>query len=49
MQITTGNIHYRVEDVINNWMETLGADYSIQAKVGQKLYFSFDTGKASLK
>ncbi len=49
MQISTGNIRFRVEDIPNNWMETLGADYSIQAKVGQKLYFSFDTGKASLK
>lgn len=49
MQISTGDIHFRVEDIPNNWMETLGADYSIQAKVGQTLHFSFDTNKASLK
>ena len=49
IQQTTGTIHYRVEDVPHNWMETLGADYSVQVKAGQKMYFNFDKGTASVK
>lgn len=36
-------------DLPNSWGETLGADYSVSAATGMKLYVNFDSGKGSVK
>lgn len=48
IQKSTGTIHFRVEDLPNNWKETLGDDYSVQVTAGQKMHVSFDKGTASV-
>ena len=44
-----GNIFWRRYDIVNNWAETEGADYSVTTQVGQKLYIDFDNYTAEVK
>lgn len=44
-----GNVFWRRYDIVNNWAETEGADYSVTPKVGQKLYINFDNYSAEVK
>ena len=44
-----GNVFWRRYDIVNNWAETEGADYSVTPQVGQKLYVNFDTNKAEVR
>ena len=44
-----GNVFWRRYDIVNNWAETEGADYSVTPQVGQKLYINFDNYSAEVK
>ena len=44
-----GNVFWRRYDIVNNWAETEGADYSVTTQVGQKLYIDFDNYTAEVK
>lgn len=44
-----GNVFWRRYDIVNNWAETEGADYSVTTQVGQKLYINFDNYSAEVK
>lgn len=44
-----GNLFWRRYDIVNNWAETEGADYSVTTQVGQKLYIDFDNYTAEVK
>ena len=44
-----GNVFWRRYDIVNNWAETEGADYSVTTQVGQKLYIDFDNYTAEIK
>lgn len=44
-----GNLFWRRYDIVNNWAETEGADYSVTTQVGQKLYIDFDNYTAEIK
>ena len=37
-------ITYRTMDIPNNWQESVGSEYSVQANAGQKVYMNFTTG-----
>ena len=47
--IYKGNLFWRRYDIVNNWAETEGADYSVTTQVGQKLYIDFDNYTAEVK
>ncbi len=47
--IYKGNVFWRRYDIVNNWAETEGADYSVTPQVGQKLYINFDNYSAEVK
>ena len=44
-----GNLFWRRYDIVNNWAETEGPDYSVTTQVGQKLYIDFDNYTAEVK
>ena len=44
-----GNVFWRRYDIVNNWAETEGPDYSVTTQVGQKLYINFDNYSAEVK
>ena len=44
-----GNVFWRRYDIVNNWAETEGTDYSVTTQVGQKLYINFDNYSAEVK
>ena len=44
-----GNLFWRRYDIVNNWAETEGAEYSVTTQVGQKLYIDFDNYTAEVK
>ena len=44
-----GNVFWRRYDIVKNWAETEGADYSVKTQVGQKLYIDFDNNTAEVK
>lgn len=51
--IYKGECYWRSDDkndnIVNNWAETKGADYSVGVTAGQKLYVNFDTNKARVE
>ena len=47
--IYNGNLFWRRYNIVNNWAETEGADYSVTTQVGQKLYIDFDNYTAEVK
>ena len=47
--IYKGNLFWRRYNIVNNWAETEGADYSVTTQVGQKLYIDFDNNTAEVK
>ena len=44
-----GNLFWRRYDIVNNWAETEGPEYSVTTQVGQKLYIDFDNYTAEVK
>ena len=44
-----GNLFWRRYDIVNNWAETEGPDYSVTTQVGQKLYIDFDNYTAEVR
>ena len=44
-----GNLFWRRYNIVNNWAETEGADYSVTTQVGQRLYIDFDNYTAEVK
>lgn len=44
-----GNVFWRRYDIVNNWAETEGPEYSVTTQVGQKLYIDFDNYTAEIK
>ena len=44
-----GNVFWRRYNIVNNWAETEGPDYSVTTQVGQKLYIDFDNYTAEIK
>lgn len=48
-QKSTGSIYYRNTDIPNNWLETMGEDYSVTGEPGKTLKVNFEKGTASLE
>ena len=44
-----GNLFWRRYNIVNNWAETEGPEYSVTTQVGQKLYIDFDNYTAEVK
>jgi hypothetical protein len=44
-----GAIFWRNLNIISNWAENAGADYSVACEPGQKLYVNFDQNTAEVK
>lgn len=44
--IHEGKIFWRDSDLPNSWAANKGSDYSVQGRVGEKLYVNFTTGEA---
>lgn len=47
--IYNGNLFWRRYNIVNNWAETEGPEYSVTTQVGQKLYIDFDNYTAEIK
>jgi hypothetical protein len=47
--IYKGACYWRTVDIPSNWATNVGADYSVQTVVGQKLYVNFDMNTAEVK
>lgn len=47
--IYNGKCYWRLVDIPANWNDNVGADYSVTASAGQRLYVNFDTGDASVR
>ena len=44
-----GSLFFRDVDIPNNWNENKGADYSVNAAAGQKLYVDFNNNTGEVK
>lgn len=42
-------VFFRSQDIPNNWEESFGAEYSVKAKAGQRLYVSFDSASGKVE
>ena len=47
--ILEGKVFWRRYNIVNNWAETEGPEYSVTTTVGKKLYVNFDTNKAEVR
>ena len=47
--LNAGNCYWRNVDIPDNWAKNVGADYSVTAATGQKLYVNFDKNTAEVK
>ena len=47
--ILEGKVFWRRYNIVNNWAETEGPEYSVTTTVGKKLHVNFDTYKAEVK
>ena len=49
LTILEGKVFWRRYNIVNNWAETEGPEYSVTTTVGKKLHVNFDTNKAEVR
>jgi hypothetical protein len=44
-----GDLFFRTANIVNNWAEDVGPEYSVACSEGQKLYVNFSTNTGEVK
>lgn len=47
--LLNGGLYWRVVNILSNWAENVGAEYSVTMQPGQKLYVNFDTNTGEVR